>query len=309
MKKEDKLEDIVRKDLDVRASDGTYARMRDIVLSTHGPARTTESAATLIFKGRTIMRNPITKLAVAAAILVAIGLGASIFISTGSSSGVVWAQVADRVDACRGFLYQMRQIQTRADREQPRELRTINYECPAYGSRCETYDGDRLIMNGYTSYDEGVQVMLFHDMKRYTQRTLPAGVADARPATGAMPKAMVRQFTYGHYTELGRRTINGVEAEGIETNESAGFMGNFTVDSQTSQLWVSVETGYPVLIEREVVGNNGTLQIKTVMDQFRWDVEFDPSEFKAAIPADYRRMEIQMGEGGAATMVDAPDDQ
>ena len=98
-KEEDKLEDIVRKDLDVRASDGTYDRLRDIVLNAHRPARTTESAAMLIFKGRTIMRNPIAKLAVAAAVLIAIGLGVSVFITTGSHSGVVWAQVADRVDA------------------------------------------------------------------------------------------------------------------------------------------------------------------------------------------------------------------
>jgi hypothetical protein len=72
MRDEDKFEDIVGKDLDVRASDGTYDRMWDIVLSAHGPARTTESAATLILTGRTIMRNPIAKWAAAAVIALAI---------------------------------------------------------------------------------------------------------------------------------------------------------------------------------------------------------------------------------------------
>lgn len=251
------------------------------------------------------MRNPIAKLAAAAVILAAIGLGALEFISTGGKSGVVWAQVADRVDASRGFIYQMRQTQTRADMDRPIELRMINYECPAHGSRSEGYNGDRLISNGYASYDEGVQVILLHTIKRYTQRTLPprpAGAAADLPA-GAMPKAMVRQYTSGDYKELGRRTIDGVEAEGIEVQNPMGFMGNFQVDSHTAQLWVSVETGYPVLIESDVVGNNGTLRIKTVMDQFQWDIEFDPSEFKTAIPPDYQPLNIQEGEGGVMSGV------
>jgi len=300
-KEEDKLEDIVRKDLDVRASDGTYDRLRDIVLNAHRPARTTESAAMLIFKGRTIMRNPIAKLAVAAAVLIAIGLGVSVFITTGSHSGVVWAQVADRVDASRGFIYRTRQTQTRADLDRPIELCMITYECPAHGSRCEAYEGDRVTMNGYASYDEGTQVMLLHNMKRYTQQTLPplpAGAGVPLPG-GAMPKAMVRQFTSGEYMELGRRTIDGVEAQGIETEYVLGGAGNFQVDSKTAQLWVSVETGYPVLVETHIVGNNGTLQIEEILDQFQWDVELDPSEFKAVIPPDYQLLEIQMGEGGA----------
>ena len=36
MRNEDRFEDIVRKDLDVRASDGTYDRMRDIVYLSRG---------------------------------------------------------------------------------------------------------------------------------------------------------------------------------------------------------------------------------------------------------------------------------
>jgi hypothetical protein len=169
MKDKDRLEDIIKKDLDVRASDGTYDRMRDIVLNAHGTARTTESAATPILRRRTIMRNPIAKLAVAAVILAMVGLGAFEFVTTGGKSGVVWAEVAKRVEASPGFIYQMRQIQTRADLDRPIEIRMIHYECPRHGSRSEGYTGDRVTMNGYASYDEGVQVILLHNVKKYTQ--------------------------------------------------------------------------------------------------------------------------------------------
>ncbi len=309
MRDADKFEDIVRKDLDVRASDGTYDRMRDIVLSAHGPARTTESAATLILKGRTIMRNPIAKLAVAAAILIALGLGVWAFISTGHHSGVVWAQVADRVGSSGGFIYRTRTIQKQANWDQPHEFVSMTYNSPGRGMRTEGIEGGA--SDSYANYEEGTQIILNHAAKHYIQRTLPPRPAGTgvEPPAGAMAKAMILPFTMGEYKELGRRTIDGVQAEGIETHGFAGFGGNFQVDSQTAQLWVSVETGYPILIEREVVGNNGTLEIKTIMDQFQWDVDLDPAQFKTVIPPGYRRMEMRRGEGGGMTLVEASDDQ
>jgi hypothetical protein len=256
-----------------------------------------------------IMRNPIAKLAVAAAVLIALGLGVSVFISTGSHSGVVWAQVADRVDASGGFIYRTRNIQKQAGLDRPIEWSTMTYDSRGHGMRIEGIEGNT--MDSYVSFDEGTHVMLNHATKRYTQRTLPARPAGAEvelPA-GAMAKAMIRQFTSGGYKELGRRTIDGVEAEGIETEHPMGGGGNFPVDSETAQLWVSVETGYPVLVEIHVVGNNGALEIDVIMDQFQWDVELDPAQFKTVIPSDYRSMEIQMGEGGAAALVDVSDGQ
>ncbi len=299
MRNEDKLEDIVRKDLDVRASDRTYNRMRGVVLSAHGPARTTESAATLILTRRTIMRNPIAKLAVAAVILIALGLGVWAFLSTGHHSGVVWAQVADKVDSSGGFIYRTRNIYKEAGRDQPHEFSSMTYDSPGHGMRMEGIEGSRI--DSYVSFEEGTQVTLLHAMKRYTKRTLPSlpagAVADMPP--DARAREMVRQFTSGDYKELGRRTIDGVEAEGIETQHVPGGGGNFPVDSETAQLWVSVETGYPVLLEIHVVGNNGSLQIEIVMDQFQWDVELDPAQFRTVIPPGYQPLEIQMGEGGA----------
>lgn len=255
------------------------------------------------------MRNPIAKLAVAAAILIALGLGIWAFISTGHHSGVVWAQVADRVGSSGGFIYRTRTIQKQADWDQPLEFASMTYNSPGHGMRVEGIEGGA--PDSYVNEEEGIQITLNHAAKHYTQRTLPprpAGAA-AEPPAGVMAKAMVLPFTMGEYKELGRRTIDGVEAEGIETHGFTGFGGNFQIDSQTARLWVSVETGYPVLIEREVVGNNGTIEIKTILDQFQWDVALDAAQFKPVIPPGYRRMEIRMREDGAAALVDAPDKQ
>jgi hypothetical protein len=59
------------------------------------------------------------------------------------------------------------------------------------------------------------------------------------------------------------------------------------------RLWVSAETGYPVLFERkmsaEVEGEAG--QSECIMDQFQWDVELDPGIFEVDIPPDYKGVE------------------
>jgi hypothetical protein len=307
MRENDRFADIVRKDLSVRAGDGTYDRMRETVLNAHGTSGKSESAATLIFTRRPIMRNPIARLAVAAAILVAVGLGMFAFVSTGSHSGVVWAQVAPRVNANSGFVYRTRTVQTRSDLDRPIEITTMTSNCPARGGRVEGIEGSAVV--SYISYDEGTMVTLFHDMKRYIREGLPPLTegSEADLSASDVATGMIRQFTAGQYKELGRKVIHGVEAEGIETHDPAGFMGNFQVDSRTAQLWVSVETGYPILIESHTVGNNGTLQIKTIIDEFQWDVEFDPGAFTTTIPADYQPLELLPG-GGMAGSMGGPDD-
>jgi outer membrane lipoprotein-sorting protein len=90
--------------------------------------------------------------------------------------------------------------------------------------------------------------------------------------------------------KLGQKMIDGVLCEGLETTDSAFGVANFQVDSLVARVWVSVETGYPVLLEAEVVGDNGQLRITGVLDEFQWDVELDPSIFQPKIPPDYTQI-------------------
>lgn len=73
MKNKDKLEEIIRKDLEVRASDRTYNRMRGTIQHAHEPSKATTAVAKLSITRGMIMRSPITKLAAAAVIIAAIG--------------------------------------------------------------------------------------------------------------------------------------------------------------------------------------------------------------------------------------------
>jgi hypothetical protein len=122
-------------------------------------------------------------------------------------------------------------------------------------------------------------------MKFYSRIEMPKDEIMSLTQTG--PKEIVRRFMSEDYKELGRRTIDGVVAEGLEVTDPAFCSANFKVDSVTSRLWVAAESGFPVRIENKFVAEGGSLQIESVMDRFEWNVELGPEVFEPNIPADY----------------------
>jgi len=92
MKHNSKFEDVIKKDLDVRASDRTYNRMWEIVLDAHEQSKQKPSAARLTIARRTItiMKSPIVKLAVAAAVvIIAVLVGVNPFGDTVTFADVI----------------------------------------------------------------------------------------------------------------------------------------------------------------------------------------------------------------------------
>ena len=81
--------------------------------------------------------------------------------------------------------------------------------------------------------------------------------------------------------------MDGVLCEGIETTDPTFGVANFPVDSLVARVWVNVETGYPVALEAEIIGDNGQTRITGILDQFQWDVELDESVFEPSIPEGY----------------------
>ena len=77
----------LRHPVDAQAHDRIVGRLLG-ALKQHQRSKT---AARQPHAGRTIMKSPIAKLAVAAAIIAAVVLGLFEFVDTGGPSGVVWA--------------------------------------------------------------------------------------------------------------------------------------------------------------------------------------------------------------------------
>jgi len=259
------------------------------VLTAHKKTTNTKSAAIEPNIRRTIMKSPIVKLAAAAVVITVVALGLFEFIGTEGTSGVVWAEVAKKVETSRGVICRGKDVVL--DSRDGGPDYTMNY-LSSTKSRHDSYKGDQIIKTFYDDYNTKTVVFIDHGHKSYIKKTLERMEQND---LWRNPKSLVQKFLSHEHREMGQKTVEGVLCEGIETTDPAfdETNSNFTVDSLKAQLWVSVETGYPVLLEFEVtrsIGDNEKVHIKAVMDQFQWDVELDESIFEPNIPPDYMRL-------------------
>jgi outer membrane lipoprotein-sorting protein len=232
------------------------------------------------------MKSPITKVAAAAVIIIAVTLGLFEFIDNGSGSGIVWAEVARKTEASRGVIFRGREVVL--DSQDVGPDYTMNY-LSSTKSRHDSYEGDQIIKTFYDDYNTKTVVFVDHGHKSYIKRTFEQMKQND---LWKDPRSLVQRFLSHEHRELGQKTIEGVLCEGIETTDPA-FVGiDSPMDRLMARIWVSVKTGYPVRFEAEVVANDSQIEITAIVDQFQWDVELDENIFEPNIPMDY--MQIPM---------------
>jgi len=245
---------------------------------------------------RTIMKSSIPKLAAAAVIVLAALIAMNQLV--GSAGSVAWGEVVRNIEANPGFIYRMKQTHNQ-QKTGMIELNMMAYGSAQYGFRLDGYNDEEVTSQTYATLRDKAMTSVNHLRRTYTRTTL---ADDALAEIENMePKEAIGEFLSAEYTMLGRKTIEGVEAEGVEIDDPSKAQANFPVDSCVMQLWVAVDTGLPVLVEVDTVGKNGTLEIHTVQDSFQWNVELDASEFEPDIPEDYTQMEVEIDADVAAS--------
>jgi hypothetical protein len=244
--------------------------------------------------GRTIMKGRIVKLSAAAAIAVVV-LGLFKFFGTDAGSGVVWADVVRKVGASRGLIFRCTDSAASNGDDY-----SITYTTPTH-CRKDFYKDGQIIRTGYVDFtgsDTYTLIDVFHTYKLCMTTTYKKSeyqfFLEWRD-DWTNPGFLVQMILSGEHRKLGRKTIEGVLCEGIETTDPTclgplpGQVSNLQVEFR---LWVSTETGYPVLYESkmscEYKGQRD--ELGCVMDQFQWDVELDPSIFEPNIPPDYEKV-------------------
>ncbi len=227
------------------------------------------------------MKNPITKLAIAAAIIVAVVLGLFEFIDTGSTSGVVWAEVAQRVQASPGVIFRIRKTDAKDPNENWPHAHTI-IRRSATLSRTEWRRGDQIHREIYFNLNAKTRTWVAHDAKVYVKETMSDQEVASFHGGWTDPQGLISRGLAHELRELDPKTIDGVLCEGAEAMAPDGTSG---------QLWASVETGLPVLVEIGVSGDDGSLRKTSTLDQFQWNVDLVESEMEPEIPADFRFMD------------------
>jgi len=245
--------------------------------------------------GRTIMKSPIVKLAAAAVIIALVVLGLFEFIGSDSTSGVVWAEVVRKVQASRGLIFRCRDSTASSEDDY-----SIAYTSPRY-CRKDFYKDGQIIRTGYVDFtdpDTYTLVDVFHMRKhslttKYIRSKHQLFLEWHDDWTN--PGFLVQMILSAEHRKLGRKTIEGVLCEGIETTDPACLgplpeqISNLQVEFR---LWVSTETGYPVMFENKMGGESEGEwgELECIIDQFQWDLELDPGIFEPDIPPDYERI-------------------
>ena len=224
------------------------------------------------------MKNPIAKLTTAAVIIVLVVLGLFEFFDTENKAGVVWAEVVEKVQASRGMIFRSQ------DSYKDTHDYTMQYLSSTH-SRLDSYKGNEIVQTIYDDFNTKTVILVDHlpSHKSYVKMTLEEKMPDSLQT--ADPNRWVQRFLSCEYRKMGRKTIDDVLCEGIETTDPAFYCGGHPPEIPVARLWVSVKTGYPVRFEGERV--YGDQRHTYAQDQFQWDVEIDESFFEPNIPEGY----------------------
>ncbi|TKJ36031.1 MAG: hypothetical protein CEE38_13580 [Planctomycetes bacterium B3_Pla] len=296
MRPADNINELIKK-LQLKASTDLDKRVHNEISKVLAESDKTKAAVMPPKIRRTIMKSPITKLAAAAVIIAVVVLGLFEFIGTENTSGVVWADVVSKVGASRGLIVRCTDYGLSNEDEY-----SIAYTSPTY-CRKDFYRDGQIIRTAYVDFtdsDTDTLTDVFHIHKLCVSDTFKKsenGLFLEWHNDWTDPGFLVQKILSAEHRKLGRKTIEGVLCEGIETTDPACFgpvpekLKNLQAEFR---LWVSVETGYPIMYETKLnAEHQGKMREKeSVMDQFQWDVELDPNIFEPNIPPDYERVHV-----------------
>jgi len=240
---------------------------------------------------RTIMKSPIVKLAAAAVIVIAVFVGLPFF--SGNGSGIVLADVLERIEQVPVFMYKMQMTMTGAmmpdtpAREMETEATiTISNE---YGMKMEmamvdANSGEKRIQQWYIIPEDRVMIMVMPEQKKFTRMEFDDDIFARMKKQNNDPREMLKQIMSCDYTELGRSVIDGIEVEGFETTDPR-FMAGMAEEVKVT-LWVDTASWLPVRQELNIQVNE-QMQMQAVVYDYQWDVQVDASEFEPVIPEDF----------------------
>ena len=250
---------------------------------------------------RLIMRSPLTKLAVAAVVVLACVIGVSLWRSTGS--GIALADVLAQVEKARSVRwvsrFRMSSDAAPGRPASPEERVTFlfsrDWGQTVIRERTDPNGGQTPLAEIYFSLQKKIGTFINHPAKTYTRTELDDAVFQR--AREIMSQATdegtyVKRIMKCKHESLGRSTIDGVEVEGFRTTDPniGGFPG--IVNPQVEgKIWVDVKTRMPVRSESlgsGVARTGGRISMHEVLDHFQWDLPLTAAEFEPpAVPNGY----------------------
>jgi hypothetical protein len=224
MKRAEDIERIFRKaalGLDPNADERIFA---DVLQARR---RTIQNPITVFDRWRTIMRSPLTKIAVAAAVVVACAIGLSVWRTTGSS--IVLADVVANMEKAKAerqtsTLRIWNQRMTGEDtnkRHDYRESRDTSLMSQVYGTKSSAEEldpnsGETTIHETFFQAPKHTLIHVYPGHKKYYRIEYDDGWDEQWQGSA---EEFVKKFLACKCESLGRSIIDGVEVEGFRSTD------------------------------------------------------------------------------------------
>ena len=269
-------------------------------------AVTAKQRVTSISVWRTIMKSKITKLAIAAVLIITATVLINHFGGSTNGSGVVLADVAKKIAQANSAIWQEHRILT-CEGIKPSFLKNLRtdvtrYYSSAYGSREDMSTTEGLLLQQvYWLPEKNTFIEVAPLFKQYKRKELTE--TERMVWSQKNIAAAVEGFiNVEEPVRLGRKIINGKKAEGFEIRDSkiAAAFVPVQFDSLVARFWIDVETSLPIRYEAELVISDKHItsmtggkpvEVNVTADEFQWNVELEPGIFEPNIPPDYTPME------------------
>ena len=213
---------------------------------------------------RTIMKNPITKLAAAAMIIIAVLIGLHYFGDSVNIAGTAYAEVVERLQNALTMTYTSNGTT---------EIE-IAFKKPGYMRT--TMSGDYITV---IDWSRGKGLSTLPTRKQYIEMEM-----------SNLPNNPAKQ----HFNIIEKlRTLSDRADEELGTSEIDGRMlqgFRVTEEDVINTVWIDPQTRDLVRVETEFINAPG---MNMVMTDFQFDVELDDSLFSLTPPEDYTRLEVQ----------------
>jgi len=298
MSPSESIEKLIKK-LRYQANAETHERILGNVLQTLDESEKEKPGAVAPNIRRTIMKSPITKLAAAAVIIIAVILGINHFIGPVDVTSVALADVLERIEQAQAYMYRMKMTVTGttmpgmpATEIEMEGTATISNE---YGMKMEmtTVDansGQKMIQQMYMIPKDRVMITVMPGQKKYIRMEFTEDLLARMKKQNNDPREMVKQIMNCDYTELGRSKIDGIEVQGFETTDPRVMAGMAQHVKLT--LWVDAATWLPVRQEMDIQVNE-QMQMHGIVYDYQWNIPVDPSEFQPVIPGDFTAFPVE----------------
>jgi outer membrane lipoprotein-sorting protein len=220
-----------------------------------------------------IMKSPITKLAVAAVIIIAMLIGAYYLGDSFNITGAAYAEVVERLHNARTITYT---VESNSGIEyMPSITMEIAFKEPGY-MRMSTPDGYVSIIDSI----QGKGISILPPKKQFIEIEM-SGLQNDPAQQNINVIEKLRSLPERADQQLGTREIDGREVQGFRVTE----------EGLINTVWIDIRTRQLVLVEMEFLNAPG---MSGTMSNFQFDVELDDSLFNLTPPDGYTRLDIQV---------------